>query len=212
MRSEHALIAVLTLAAAQGVVVCSVVGTERLPPPPDLSRFPRMVDTWRAYTDVPIPQAVAAELGSDQTLERLYFPAMSLNSVDLFVAWFRSQRGGRTQPHSPKVCLPGAGWAPVDSREVLLETAAGTIRASQYLVANRGRRALVLYWYQTPRRVVADEWSAKFFTVADGLRDRRTDIAVVRIFVPQRPGGGEAAEAARFARAVYPLLRQALPR
>jgi EpsI family protein len=74
--------------------------------------------------------------------------------------------------------------------------------------------AVVTYWYQTPRRVVAGEWPAKFWLAADALRDRRTDTALVRIFVWTGKGGDtEATDAAvRFTKSLYPLLRDYLPR
>ena len=108
--------------------------------------------------------------------------------------------------------MPGSGWLPVESTDIRLNTRAGEIPVQRYVVANRGTRAVALYWYQTPRRVLTGEWEAKFFTFADGLRDRRTDTAIVRIFTAVRPNGGEAQEAANFAQAVYPLLRDLLPR
>ena len=212
MKYRHAALAVAALMAGQGLAVHTFVGTERLPAPPDLNRLPQSIEGWRAYADVPIPAATAQQLGSDRALERVYMRPGTGVSVDLFVAWFQSQRGGATQPHSPKVCLPGSGWLPTESTEIRLHTSLGEIPVERYVVANRGIRGLALYWYQTPRRVITGEWQAKFFTMIDGLRDRRTDTAIVRIFVTLRPGESESSEAAEFARAVYPLLRGLLPR
>jgi EpsI family protein len=117
-----------------------------------------------------------------------------------------------TQPHSPQVCLPGSGWLPLESRVITVNTALGPIPVQRYLVSNRGRRALTLYWYQSPRRVLTGEWEAKFFTFADGLRDRRTDTAIVRVFANLRAGETDVPQAASFAGAIYPLLRELLPR
>src|SRR5258708_8442190 len=217
MRPEVALLAVLAVVGAETLAVRGVLGAERLPGTPDLSRLPRTLnpqspDTWEGGGDVLIPSSVAAALGAGQTLERLYSNGRKMVQLDLFVAWFRSQRGGQTQPHSPKVCMPGSGWLPVESREGRIQTGLGTIPAAHMVVTNRGQRAEVLYWYQTRRRVVAGEWAAKFFTIADGLRDRRTDTALVRLFYAVRPDGGETDQAIQFAAGIYPLLRQELPR
>ncbi len=76
----------------------------------------------------------------------------------------------------------------------------------------------VLYWYQTARRAVAGEWASKFWLVADAVRDRRTDTALVRIVVEDAPANNWGSDqratrtAADFARAVYPVLREQLPR
>jgi EpsI family protein len=73
---------------------------------------------------------------------------------------------------------------------------------------------VVLYWYQTPRRVIAGEWAAKLWLVADAVRDRRTDTALIRVIVWSAGGGDEAATtvASRFAGKLYPVLRGYLPR
>jgi EpsI family protein len=73
---------------------------------------------------------------------------------------------------------------------------------------------MVLYWYQSHGRIIAREFSAKVWLVADAVRYRRSDTALVRIIVPVRNGAREAAEqtAVEFVRAVYPDLAGQLPR
>ena len=86
---------------------------------------------------------------------------------------------------------------------------------NRYIVNKGAERAVVLYWYQTPRRVIAGEWAAKFWLAADAVRDQRTDTALVRVTAwPVSGGGDEAATAvaAGFAGIVYPVLREYLPR
>jgi EpsI family protein len=84
---------------------------------------------------------------------------------------------------------------------------------NRYIVAKGPERPVVLYWYQTLRRVIAGEWAAKFWLMSDALRDNRTDTALVRIVVWAPPGGDESATdgAAGFARSLYPALRDSLP-
>jgi len=98
--------------------------------------------------------------------------------------------------------------------EVTLGGAAGAIAVNRYVVVNRGQRIVVLYWYQGPRRVTAGEWESKLWLVADALRYRRTDTALVRVVVQAATGGDQEATAIaiRFAQSVYPLLRETLPR
>ena len=212
MRVEIATIAVPVMLTAQAWLVHGFVGVERPPLKPDLNRLAVSVDGWKSHAEIPIPPATIAQLGADATLERMYVHQDSGVPVDLLVAWFQSQRGGTTQPHSPQVCLPGSGWLPLESRSITVNTTLGSIPVQRYLVSNRGQRALTLYWYQSPRRVLTGEWEAKFFTFADGLRDRRTDTAIVRVFANLRPGETDVPQAASFAGAIYPLLRELLPR
>jgi len=197
---------------AQALVVQWAGSGERMPAAPDLSRFPDQFAGWKLLHEDPIDAGVAGELRADALLSRTYADA-SGNTAALFVAWFQSQRGGASQPHSPKVCLPGSGWTPQVTGEIPIDTAAGAIRVNRYIVAYQGQHAVVLYWYQTPRRVIAGEWPAKLWLLNDAIRDRRTDTSIVRItsWPDQRGDAAAVTEAVAFARDLYPLLRGYLP-
>ena len=189
--------------------------TERPPAMADLSRFPDRIGLWSKTSDQKVDPAVEAQLGADQLISRTYVSVPAGTVADLFIAWFQSQRGGKTQPHSPKVCLPGSGWTPVESGEMQIETAAGAIPVNRYVISsNFGQRAVVLYWYQTPRRVLAGEWESKFWLIPDAIRDHRTDTSLVRVIVWTTKGAEAAATAtaADFARGLHPVLRETLPR
>lgn len=196
----------------QALLVPWGAGRGHLPTPPELARFPSEFGEWRQLSEDPVTTDVARELQADQVLSRSYVDVSTGAVGSLFVAWFR--RAGTSQPHSPKVCLPASGWVPEVTGEVTLETVAGAITVNRYVVVNRGHRAVVLYWYQGPRRVTAGELAAKLWLMADSLRDRRTDTALVRVVVQAGAGGEDAATAAAagFARSIYPLLLERLPR
>ena len=199
---------------AQAVLVHWAAGMERAPRPPALSNFPSEFGEWKMLREDPIAADVAGELRADQILSRTYVHKSARSVANLFVAWFQSQRAGTSQPHSPKVCLPAAGWTPAVTGEITLSTVAGALTVNRYVVVNRGQRDIVLYWYQSPRRVTAGEWATKFWLMADAVRDRRTDTALVRVVVQAGDRGDQAATAAAtgFAQNLYPLLRENLPR
>jgi EpsI family protein len=201
------------LLATQAIAVPWIAGSERVPAAPDLLQFPSRFGDFRELYNQTIEPDVLAQLGADRTLNRTYTARVNDVPVSLFVAWFRTQRGGTSQPHSPKVCLPGAGWIPQETGEIELATAAGAIRVNRYVVAKGGARAVVLYWYQTPRRVIAGEWAAKFWLAADALRDRRTDTALVRILAWEGAGSDDPSDRAvtAFAREAYPIIWRHLP-
>ncbi len=196
----------------QGALVYWIAGTEQPPRPPALSQFPASFDRWLLRREDPIDADIADTLRADGLLSRTYFDTAG-DSAQLLVAWFQSQRAGTSQPHSPKVCLPAAGWTPESTGDLTLVTSAGTITVNRYVVANRGERAVVLYWYQARRRVVAGEWASKLWLMADSIRDRRTDTSLVRIVVEsQKANDARATQtAADFARAAYPVLVHHLP-
>ena len=211
---NRAAVLVPVFLALQAGLVYSVTFGERPPAAPDLTAFPAALAGWEKIREDPIEPDVAALLGADRLLNWTYLRPPSNVGSNLFVAWFQSLRGGASQPHSPQVCLPGSGWTSVVSEEIPLDTPAGTIPVRHYVISRGPERAVVLYWYQSPRRVVANEWAAKFWVMADAARDRRTDTALVRVVVWN---GGQSDEettstAKGFARAAYPVLRGMLPR
>jgi EpsI family protein len=163
---------------------------------------------------------VSRDIGADQAIESLHPDRLlDLNyagpaSANLFVAWYRSQLAGNAQPHSPRMCLPGSGWMPIRTGEATISTTDGPVRVNRWVVANGAQHAAVLYWYQTPRRVIMGEWPVKFWLAADALRDHRTDLAFVRVVMWPVDGNDDRAlvDASEFAALIYPQLRQWMPR
>jgi EpsI family protein len=218
MLSQWAKALVPAFLVGQAVLVHIAAGTEHPPAAPALSNFPSRFNGWTAVSEDPIDSDVANTLGADRLLSRTYQSDQAALPVALLVAWFQSQRAGASQPHSPKVCLPASGWEPEASGEMSIRTVAGPITVNRYVVANRGQRAVVLYWYETSRGAVAGEWASKFWVVAGALRDRRTDTALVRLVVNSSPEDRARQDplattaAADFAASAYPLLQAQLPR
>jgi len=200
--------------AVQILVVRAAASGEHPPPAPALSAFPAAFGPWRLLRPDPIDADTAKELGADRLVSQTYIEVPSNSAASLLVAWFQTQREGARQPHSPKVCLPGAGWTPRVVDQLKLDTAAGLITVNRYIADKDTQRAVILYWYQTPRRVIAGEWAAKFWLAADAWRDKRTDTALVRVIAWPAGGGDQAATAvaSEFARNLYPKLREYLPR
>ncbi len=188
---------------------------EVIPKSQPLISFPRQLGDWTGE-DVPIPQDALDVLGPGHFLLRVYQSrALQHPYVDLFLAYFPSQRTGDTI-HSPKHCLPGSGWLPVESSRVMLSLPGrAPFPANRYVIAKGDDRQLVLYWYLAHDRVVASEYWAKFYLVADSMRLNRSDGSLVRITTPLR--AGETADAAQrrllsFAGNVVPLLNNYVPR
>lgn len=198
---------------AQGVLVLWATAGEYLPPEPDFSRFPEQIGEWRRFQEEPVADDVKAQLRADRILNATFTRRNGFGFGNVFIAWFQSQRGGASQPHSPKVCLPGSGWNEDGAATVSLTTSAGVIPVNRYVISKAGTRAVVLYWYQSPRRVLAGEFEAKAWLLADAMRDHRTDTALVRILVWETANGDQEAiaRAEELAQQVYPAARGLLP-
>lgn len=180
-----------------------------------LSSFPAQLGNWDS-TQIELDNDTLAILGAGDFLERVYQnPSAKLPAIDLFLAYFPSQRTGDTI-HSPQHCLPGAGWNPEENARVILSLPGhGPFPANRYVIAKAGARKLVLYWYWAHDRGVASEYWAKYYLVKDSIRMNRSDGALVRIVTDMFPG--ETAEATQqrllpFASAVSPLLDDYIPR
>lgn len=188
---------------------------EIFPPRRALSSFPQQLGPWTG-TDVPIPQDVLDVLGKGDFLLRVYRnDAQRAPYVDLFLAYFPSQRAGDTI-HSPKNCLPGSGWSPVESsRSIVTLPGRAPFPVNRYVIAKGDERQLVLYWYLAHDRVVASEYWAKLYLVTDSMRLDRSDGSLVRVTTLLRPG--EAPDAAQerllsFAGNVVPILDEYIPK
>ena len=185
---------------------------EDVPAMKPLREFTTAAGQWRMVQEGVIEQQVLEVLAADDTLTRQYVNQDRTAVASLFVAFFKTQRTGQ-MPHSPKNCLPGSGWAPSASGRLKIEVPGeGVIEVNRYLVSRGDERSLVLYWYQTRNRVVASEYKARIYLVADALRYNRTDTALVRVTVPVR-GDEASAEAAAidFVRTFFGPLRRHLP-
>jgi EpsI family protein len=188
---------------------------EKVPAARSLSDFPRTLGPWHMRQEGIMPQEEKDVLQADDYINRFYTKAGSNVMAHLFVAFFRSQRTGAA-PHSPKNCLPGNGWIWTVSDQIPIVVAgrAEPIRVNRYIIQKGDAKALSLYWYQSRERVVASEYTAKVFVVADALRYNRTDTSLVRVWVPMNERDDQTATniATDFVQSFFATLHEYLPR
>lgn len=213
--SKHIVI-FTALVAAQGATGFYLnARQEYVPPAAPLSTVPRTVGSWSMTKEWQIEPEVLAVLKADDTLSRHYAQGGNATGAGLYIAFFRSQRAG-VAPHSPKNCLPGNGWVAEKSQVVRIPVAgqAEPVEANYYLIQRGDNKSVVIYWYQSHGRTVADEYKAKFYVMADAIRLNRTDTALVRVTVPVGPGGVEAATqtAMDFVKTMQGPISEVLPR
>ena len=203
---------VTALLVLQGTLLYSSIREEVIPDSLPLADVPRDLGKWQFAQEGVVEQEVRDVLQADDLLSRSC--QNGAVPASLFVAAFRSQRTGKA-PHSPKNCLPGSGWEWVDSRTMPVDVGlAEPITVNRYIVARGEDRSLVIYWYQSRDRVVASEYEAKFWVVADAIRYNRTDTALIRVVIPIGKDHDEArAEgyAVDFVQSFYSTVRGYLP-
>ena len=186
---------------------------EVIPENTPLAALPRQLDSWTLLEEGVVEKEIQDELKADELLTRSYVNGNTPVAAHLFVAYFKSQRTGRA-PHSPRNCLPGSGWVPSVSDTVTMAIPGrAPIQANRYIVQKGNNKSLVYYWYQSRDRVVASEYTAKFYVVADAIRYNRTDTALVRVVVPINGDDSAAAErlGQNFIQSLFKPLRQHFP-
>jgi EpsI family protein len=185
---------------------------EDVPNPRPLAELTTSAGQWSRLQEGVIDEQTRQVLAADDTLSRQYVNADHTAVAGLFIAFFKTQRTGQ-MPHSPKNCLPGAGWVPSESGRMTIDVpGAGGIEVNRYLVTRNDEQSLVVYWYQTRNRVVASEYKARLYLVADAIRYNRTDTALVRVTVPVQGDVAQAeAAAADFVKTFFGPLKRQLP-
>jgi EpsI family protein len=123
----------------------------------------------------------------------------SVPAFSIFVSYYERQTQGRTI-HSPRNCLPGAGWDVVSNGTATLTPANGTDKhvVNRYVLRNeKGATAVVYYWYQGRGRVVANEYAVKWNLLRDAAVAGHTEEALVRVVVPVVAGRADSPEVAQ---------------
>lgn len=186
---------------------------ELAPPNKPLATLPQQFDTWKLVQEGTLDQQTLDVLRADDVITRTY--GRNQESIaNLFVAFFRSQRAGQA-PHSPKNCLPGNGWIQLESgfMNIPIPALNRSIEVNRYIVERGEHKSIVMYWYQSRDRVVASEYEAKIYVVADAIRYNRTDTSLVRVTVPVVGNKQDEAvqQAAHFVQSFFPVLQTYLP-
>jgi len=174
-------------------------------------------------TDIVVAEQERKIAGMSDYVMRSFGPS-SAPLFTVYVGYYDRQVQGKSI-HSPKNCLPGAGWEIITSTHVPLSGGSptdGTL--NRVLLGNKGVRALVYYWYQGRGRVASNEYRVKWDLLRDAALYGRTEEALVRIVVPvkplpagQSPKIDDASVAAadlvaqRVARELAPAVKQVLP-
>ena len=199
-------------------VIAKASKTEQVPARSPFTGFPLQIGPWQGRNNAPLTKEVLDVLGADDYMTRYYHDGR--NVASLYVGYYESQRQGDTI-HSPLNCLPGAGWQPLSKSYLpisVVDSAGNSseITVNRYVIEKGLDRQVVLYWYQSHGRVVANEYRSKVYMIWDAARLNRSDAALVRVTSPRlAPGAdGEAAAdaaAVAFVKAMFPHLGKFLP-
>jgi exosortase D (VPLPA-CTERM-specific) len=178
--------------------------------------FPSTVDGRQGRRQPLEPEYLQQLKLDDYLLADFSDPAGRAPPINLYVAWYNSQRKGESV-HSPRTCLPGGGWVMRDfgQRELAnVQVGGHALKVNRAIVEMGNQRAVVYYWFKQRNRYLSNEFAVKAMLFWDALTRNRTDGALVRL-VMQLPIESSEAEAdtqlARFAKAAEPMLATYVP-
>lgn len=179
---------------------------------PDFSQIPLTSETY--FGDERRFSEESYEVLQADTTTLRYYRTAGGQSHWLFIAYFSSQKYG-SQIHSPKHCLPGGGWVIESLEPYQMQFPDGSTRdVNRLVIAEREKRQLMFYWFETRGGVIRNEFALKWDLMQNSLLLRPTDAAIIRLTVPMERGASleKTTEAAlTFLREFAPAISTSLP-
>ncbi len=213
MRISRQWFVSLVLLLSAGFVLRSLSHGEVVPPRESFATFPLQIGHWSGRS-LELDAKVLGILRVDDYILRQYRDEQGM-PFELYVGYYRSQRQGATY-HSPKNCLPGAGWTFLHMGTTQIPVASAQAppwEINQFVIQKGLDKQLVLYWYQDRGRVLKSEYWAKLYMIWDAIVRNRTDGAFVRVIAPFTEAGEAhiTRQAQAFVEKIFPLLSTYLP-
>jgi EpsI family protein len=185
---------------------------EAVPLRKPLDFFPATLGEWQGRRGAIFSTPILTKLKLTDYVMRDYIDAAG-RGLNLYIGYWDNQRRG-AGIHSPKHCLPGAGWEPVEASLVTIPLGPQypAITVNRYLVQKDREQQVVLYWYQSQGQAIAGEVPARIAMVKRALAHNRTDGAIIRVMSPVYGSARETSERlVAYVQAMYPVLGEHLP-
>ncbi len=185
--------------------------SETIPPVQSFSKFPMQLGEWHGRRSS-LSDEVYNVLGVEDYILADYTRNPRYR-VNLYLGFYQSQKEGDLI-HSPKNCMPGAGWSiKTVSRQTLEgESGAAPMEVASLLIQRGKEQQVVLYWFQSRGRVIASEYMQKIWLVVDSITRQRTDGSFVRLISPVVTSEAETLDTLKgFAKELRPHLEAFIP-
>jgi EpsI family protein len=169
----------------------------KMPPRMPMTTIPMPSPGYGKITDVTVPEEERKVAGMSDYVMRAFQKDSLDAGYSVYVGYYDYQVQGKSI-HSPRNCLPGAGWEQVESDVRMVNVDGASHPVNRYVLANEGQHAMVYYWYQGRGRVEASEYRVKWNLLRDAAFSGRTEEALVRIVIPleaRRIRGNDAKDA-----------------
>jgi len=176
-----------------------------------LEDFPKHIGSWSGET-YRFSQAVYDNLGVDDSV-LIAYKNDNKDTISMYVGYYEDQKQGEII-HSPKNCMLGSGWQPIDISEIDISLDSRKIPVTKMILEKKSQKMVVLYWYQSGNRAVANEYIQRLYFILDSFRYNRTNAAFVRFTSPVLSDDYENAIQVleRFIKKTIPILDDFLPK
>lgn len=146
-----------------------------------LDGFPRHIGGWSGET-YRFSQTVYDNLGVDDSV-LINYKNDKEDTISMYVGYYEDQKQGEII-HSPKNCMLGSGWQPIDISETDISLNSRKIPVTKMILEKKFQKMVVLYWYQSGNRAIANEYIQRLYFILDSFRYNRTNAAFIRFTSP----------------------------
>jgi len=176
-----------------------------------LREIPAHLQGWRMVSQWHFDDSILQVLKPTDYVYRQY-----VGSEGSRVSFYLGYHGGGKNSgpvHSPKHCLPGAGWHRLSEQNVRIHVGGEGVSMVQAVYQNGESKELFLYWFQVMGKCLTNEYSLKLTDIFNSIVHGRRDAAFIRISIPFDGSDKNAlATGRRFVRDFYPVIESFLPR
>jgi EpsI family protein len=210
-QTARASVSLAILLAALLVLQLRSTG-EAVPIRKPLDSFPATLGQWQGRRGTIFGTDILSKLKLTDYVMRIYVDGAG-RGLNLYIGYWDTQRKGASI-HSPKNCLPGAGWEPLEASllAIALPAPYPPITVNRYVIQKDRDQQVVFYWYQSQGQVIAGEVPARIAMVKSAMIHNRTDGAIVRVMSPTYGSTRETSERlVAYVQAIFPILGDYLP-
>ncbi len=184
-----------------------------VPPMRPFSEFPLKIAEWKGQPNQINPREYAILGVEYYVLADFYRQGQDNTPINFYLGYYESQKQGDTI-HSPKNCLPGAGWNILETGTIDVEIPGKKkpVTLARLLLGKGRKRQVVLYWFHSRGRVISSEYMQKIWLVTDSIFRHRTDGSFVRIVSPVSTDENHTIEVlTNFVQQIFPVLDKYIP-
>ena len=176
-----------------------------------LEDFPKQIGSWSGETQR-FSQAVYDKLGVDDSV-LINYKNDHEDTISMYVGYYEDQKQGEII-HSPKNCMLGSGWQPIEISEIDISFDSRKIPVTKMILEKSYQKIVVLYWYQSGKRAIANEYIQRLYFIYDSIRYNRSNATFVRFTSPVLSDDNENAVQVliKFIKNTIPILDDFLPK